>query len=780
MYRNQDAHAGPGQQQYQHSASSASSFGFSPFSATMQGIMSTNFDSPQHLSPSAPLAGPRPLSRSTPERQGHARNKSGSLSPHIGKSSPLRNSSSAARSTDRSLPSRDVTAETLSEAYVSFILYCNPQILLDVDTTTLRMTFQSPPKSDNKDFDVYRLYELIRQFDAKEIKTWAQLVMELGVEAPDTAKGQSVQKVQQYSVRLKRWMRAMHIDAFFEYLMNKQHAYFLDIPSPNEPYAPMRDGVPPEEDLAIRALDPSLRPKRGRRRNSEVDAEENAEASRRQASMAPQSAIPASAYPSSALPRSAHPDGASGDPWAIASAVTPQSFAPWDRNGNGSQSAVNTSAPSQLRWQIHGASQGSSTPHPLTAHPASTATRFEGAFESEPKSAITPSSRKRRKHGPAVSSAWNASSAPGAKPRGRPPASRNVQDGPFTTFPADPANDKGSMQTYQAPQARMDVNPEAEEPQPAIAPPPLTKRHSDGPLRPGRLSLQVPAHTGRPVRLATPPRVLVNGETNESERALTQSPIGDDPTHPQSQPPELSNRRPLTFADKEMPGFAYFILKRALATDLLRADLIGRAHRLTGDEAQRLAEAVLDRFHIPVADGTTPKDDIARLTAASWLGLGEHMNVPLGPACGHTKRLSVTRFRVDPAGAGYEELVPPHAPPAPDVRDVFDLSWTVSMGGCNGNFSLAGLRLAGAAPKVVEDSHDALLTHFAEAAKVLGVDQPRIDRAMRATQVGARGAGEEVDWKSRYMAMEFSSRVAKGELDRVKERIIEKILEAVM
>ena len=62
-----------------------------------------------------------------------------------------------------------------------------------------------------------------------------------------------MQKVQQYTVRLKRWMRAMHIDAFFEYLMAKEHPYFMDVPHPNDPFPVAgRDGVSAEEDLAIR------------------------------------------------------------------------------------------------------------------------------------------------------------------------------------------------------------------------------------------------------------------------------------------------------------------------------------------------------------------------------------------------------------------------------------------------------------------------------------------------------------------------------------------------
>jgi hypothetical protein len=103
----------------------------------------------------------------------------------------------------RTLPNRAVTDESLDNAFVSFILYCNPSVPHDTDTTELRKTFRSPPKSDNKTFSTFVLFELIRKLEEKEIKTWAQLAIDLGVEKPDFDKGQSSQKVQQYSVRLK-------------------------------------------------------------------------------------------------------------------------------------------------------------------------------------------------------------------------------------------------------------------------------------------------------------------------------------------------------------------------------------------------------------------------------------------------------------------------------------------------------------------------------------------------------------------------------------------------
>jgi hypothetical protein len=103
----------------------------------------------------------------------------------------------------RALPSIEVTDGSLDNAYIDFILYCNPSIPTNVDTTELRKGFRSPPKSDGKSFSPFVLFGLISKLEAKELKTWTQLVTELGVELPDPSKNQSSQKVQQYAVRLK-------------------------------------------------------------------------------------------------------------------------------------------------------------------------------------------------------------------------------------------------------------------------------------------------------------------------------------------------------------------------------------------------------------------------------------------------------------------------------------------------------------------------------------------------------------------------------------------------
>jgi hypothetical protein len=107
------------------------------------------------------------------------------------------------RQEHRSLPTRAVTNEKFDDVYVDFIMYCNPSVALDTDTTELRKIFRAPPKSDGKTFSTFVLFELIRKLELKEIKTWAQLAIDLGVEPPALDKGQSAQKVQQYAVRLK-------------------------------------------------------------------------------------------------------------------------------------------------------------------------------------------------------------------------------------------------------------------------------------------------------------------------------------------------------------------------------------------------------------------------------------------------------------------------------------------------------------------------------------------------------------------------------------------------
>ncbi|KAM0608567.1 hypothetical protein ACHAP1_002836 [Verticillium nonalfalfae] len=155
-------------------------------------------------------------------------------------------------------------------------MYCNPAVPLETDTGTLREAFRALPKSGGKSFTAFNLFLLVRQLETKELKTWAELALKLGVDPPDKDKGESSQKIQQYAVRLKRWMHSMHVDAFFEYLMSIPHPYWTDIPTDPTPiYQEGRDGVAPVDDMALRALVPQARPKRGKKRAEEESLNES-------------------------------------------------------------------------------------------------------------------------------------------------------------------------------------------------------------------------------------------------------------------------------------------------------------------------------------------------------------------------------------------------------------------------------------------------------------------------------------------------------------------------
>ena len=101
------------------------------------------------------------------------------------------------------LPDKSVTPDTLEEAYMRFIFHCNPALPRQCDKEALREAFRNPPRSAGKSFDTFSVFELVKKFYSKEIKTWTELTIRLGVEPPDPSKDESSQKITQYGVRLK-------------------------------------------------------------------------------------------------------------------------------------------------------------------------------------------------------------------------------------------------------------------------------------------------------------------------------------------------------------------------------------------------------------------------------------------------------------------------------------------------------------------------------------------------------------------------------------------------
>jgi hypothetical protein len=724
---------------------------------------------------------------------------------------------------DRSPPARDVSDGTIDDAYATFILYCNPSFATSTATTELVKLFRTPPKSDGNAFSSWTLFELIRKFDAKEIKTWTQLALDLGVAPPDTDKGQSTQKVQQYSVRLKRWMRAMHIDAFFEYLLGKQHPYYLHIPHPHDPFPnDGRDGVPLEEDLAIRALDPKFKPKRGRRKADEGEDDmeiEDGTPARKRPQLDTSIPFGNALQPQSAYPTSAHPDHMGGfltpqDPWTAASAMTPSSAmttasAP-SRIGQKNLTPYSASPMSgqQLRWRLN-TQDNPQTPHPLSAvTPQSAHTFFD-----EPQSAVTPSSarpRARRRHGPAVSSAWSSNTASsGGKLRGRPPSNRSVRDGPFVTFPANPTKREGSAIDINRNTGnltpiveRAQSDPPAIEhtfrfpPTPASAISPSTIEGSlHGAPQKQRLSLQVPRIVGNPVRLVTP-TVLVNGEEdpapstgyalspslasvrNDSPAntfehqsgpthhtyhgALTPS---ETPAQPRP-PPPLRPQNQAISTGLSLPSVTLDSLNRALAAELIRAPLAGRRKRLRGTEAKHLASSILQPLYAkPTVGSAAPakvmSDEILGIAISSCLGMTSAVGIGTGGPTGGVKRVECIRFRI--GGDGYESPIDEDDEDADSmhqhdtVKETFEVSFAVSFGNnMTGEWTAKGL-IATADDLSTEDNP-------ASSSRTSELDQPDGSQNTPAA------------WKTKFLEAQRKLWESQEEVKSLKDKILEAVL----
>ena len=314
-----------------------------------------------------------------------------------------------------------------------------------------------------------------------------------------------------------------------------------------------RDSIPPEDDLAIRALLPEWRPKRGRKKAEEGDGDGDTEAHVAKKTNTGSASNDFgsmfedqySAAPSSAIAWSAQ--GNSADAWMAAQIAiapkTPNSGQPPSNNQLNAQRAN-----SQMSWRYNNNESGNtpSTPYPHSAvtprQQFSASPKFDEPRSAHPVSTSKSPSRARRRHAPAVSSAWpSTTSGSSGKIRGRPPSNRSIQDGPFSTFPANPQG-KESSNANSGNQNTGGLSPAPEpkptppqhygqstQPSPAPLPTLNTPSMNGNPTtapqqqasqppnarKPSKLQLQVPAHSGGPVRLATPPRVLINGESNQ-------------------------------------------------------------------------------------------------------------------------------------------------------------------------------------------------------------------------------------------------------------------------
>ncbi|KAI9871082.1 MAG: hypothetical protein M1830_003330, partial [Pleopsidium flavum] len=665
----------------------------------------------------------------------------------------------------------------------------------------LTKVFRTPPKSDGKSFSTFRLFELIRKLEGKEIRTWTQLAIQLGVEPPSTEKNQSAQKVQQYAVRLKRWMRAMHVDAFFEYCLSKPHPYYEQVPHQHESFSEEgRDGVLMEEDLALRALLPEWRPKRGRRKAEERDndCQTTASAAKRPHLETPISMTDfddfeghhSTLFPQSAVPWSAHPnDPSPHDQWAPFSAIAPSTLS----NVHANTPHPTTAYPGgqHFRWRLNARETTPSTPYPQSAVTPRNIHSLGAPFD-EPQSAITPSSsgsraRPRRRHGPAVSSAWSTGgNAATGKLRGRPPSNRSVRDGPFSTFPANPNTKErptinlGGSAPASTPVAGKGESPRFEHHSPRQSPRSV-HQHLPIQARPSRLQLQVPQHSGGPVRLATPPTVVVNGgysspaafALNRPERQSSPDffeHVGDD--EDLSENASWQPEGQLHEANIE-PGLNLKDIAKAFSASLKNAEVDG-GDPLTTDDAKRLAEKVIDQLRHKQGVTQQPSPDKIIEHYALILGLNKTTGLGVWPPSTE-KQVSLKRAKSDRnehgwAQGAYEESEPGSQSADEerqhhDRKEVYEIRWKVIYGDLVGSFHFKDLRPdePSWAPRPVVEGpiytdgplHDRRRSHGTD-------DVPDVNSS-------------NIDWKKRYLDLQRKLKEKEEDLQGLRRRVLEAV-----
>jgi ARS binding protein 2 len=670
------------------------------------------------------------------------------------------------------LPSRNFSDNDFDDAFVKFILYANPGVPRDVDTTELRRVFRAPPRSDGKSFSIYTLWQLIKKLENKELKTWSQLAIELGVEPPSTEKGQSTQKIQQYAVRLKRWMRAMHIDAFFEFCLGKPHRYYTELPTAAANSSEEgRDGVPLEEDLALRALMPEWRPKRGRKKNEEKESEtaldqpapkrphiESHHSSIEYDGLGVHSAI----FPGSAQPWTAYPDDVNHDGWNnMPSALPPGQNMPPNVNPNLFPGRAGFEFP---RWRR----DMSPSNYPQSA--VTLGHRHPEIVTNEPQSAITPSSSSktkssRRRHGPAVSSAWPRKGNAGqGKQRGRPPAPKATQDEPQS-------GELSNEQPTGVPPMLHEIQHQSQVvPHPARSQAPPTQHPPQS--RPNKLQLQVPQRLGGPVRLATPPLVLVNGagHLRRSSADYFRNPEGDDEDGEsivveQQRPSDRIHDSDFTAED----------VARAFATRLLRIKIIGRPVGLSVEEANMVAsKAVLSICGDTIGGG--PKSSrILAMKCAIILGVEREMGVSSISNINNDSHLSVRSVFQSADGSISRSRKPNGSTTANDTKGSYNYTISIDTTNLSSTFSSnVQIRDLVVPAQIPSNNMDDDFSSIREQIKSLS----EVPASAIEPPTAIHGDEDAMDdaWRQRFRDVRRDEKVAEEKLRRLKRLMLEVVM----
>lgn len=434
----------------------------------------------------------------------------------------------------------------------------------------------------------------------------------------------------------------MHVDAFFEYCLGNAHTYYTQLPAFNGTVNEIRDGVPLDEDLALRALVPEWKPKRGRKRVEDKEHDDSKYSKRPHldtSASALDSRAPSQSsviFPHSAIPWSAYPDDAGHhDPWSAVSAFPAEASA-----------SVGALTPQphghgpgrKFRWRLN---DRDSSP---SQHPQSAITprcqESEHLLPDEPQSAIVQSStgkgQMRRRHAPAVSSAWPGHAST-KRPRGRPPNNRTTQDGQFSTFPANPdtTNASTTVATSQTHPISANENDsqirEERTPlqRPAIPFQPLSSK-------PSKLQLQVPQRPGGPVRLATPPTVLVNGENDahaSAARQTSSSRLSAEPTNATSgNEVEVIDSNARQQNQSASPKYSLDDVALSFTERILSGVRLNRTTPFSAEEAKELAEQAIRQLKMNASNSLSSNNLV--VYCASYLGVAQRLglggNVP-GP-----------------------------------------------------------------------------------------------------------------------------------------------------
>lgn len=526
----------------------------------------------------------------------------------------------------------------------------------------------------------------------------------------------------------------MHVDAFFEFCLGHPHVYYTQLPSTRTQVSDSRDGVLLEDDLALRALVPQWKPKRGRKKAEDRDADDEKPTKRPQldtsVGVLHGGSFPghSATFPHSAIPFSAFADDLDpNDSW-----IPPTSSFPAD--------APNTQQGQELRWRpierdASPAGYPQSAIIPRGHHP-------DVFLSAEPRSAITPVSgdktKARRRHGPAVSSAWSGSNGSSTgKTRGRPP-NRGTVSGPFSSFPVNPTRDEsahGDSGPRKASGIAADENSFSQFPASQYNQSPSSFQAGS---RPGKLQLHVPQNPGGPVRLATPPTLMVNGVNDTGSPRHEESTIGPQGVPGVSGTPGQRNS-PESLSSED--------LVRILANELLRAKVFGRPGALNPDEARGLAVSVIRSLMASCSH--SPK------AIAVHLGLGAHV----GSQKPSSSSMGVT---IEPGAQSSEYIY--------TLSNEYTYGPNISTKVIYNNFRVP--------PRGHDKSDSESASHH---DPVEDADQELDDLSDADFEIGSvdnNAAGDDI-WKQRYQRLRAQMQKKEKAISQYKRRLLELVMEEI-